>query len=498
LQAQTQKDYKNFGQHFAQKLKTPAYKIPKGPFKPNYKSLDTHTAVPEWFRDAKFGIYAHWGVYSVPAFDNEWYPNGMYKKGSKDYKHQVKTYGSLLKFGYPDFVPMFTANQFDPEAWAKLYKKAGAKFAGPVAEHHDGFAMWNTSWTPWNAADMGPHQDVAGELAKAIRAQGLRFMASFHHGFNNLYKKSGKWEGYYKYVGKYFSSLLKNPKRAIMYGYMPRKIFWEMWRGKLEEFINQYHPDLMWFDFNIDKIPDSVKTKYLAFYFNKANKRGQQVIVTSKDHDYPDAVGIQDFERGRATKIKKTPWLTDDAIGDNSWCYVKGLQLKSTAYLVHELIDIVSKNGQFLLNISPKANGIIPEAQKERLLGMGRWLKQNGEAIYGTRPWQVFGEGPTRLKKGGAFTKKLHYTPKDIRYTKKNNIVYAIEMGWPGSNKKITLQSWAKNKISSSVKIEDISMLGSTENIKWKWKNNGLIVTTPSKAPNEIAVVFKIFTSEND
>ena len=495
---QDEQKYKNFGQHFGQRLKTPAYAVPNGPFKANYQSLASHKAVPKWFQNAKFGIYAHWGVYSVPAYSSEWYPRNMYNKKSKVYKHHLKTYGSPLKFGYPDFVPMFKAQDFNPDAWAKLYKEAGAKFAGPVAEHHDGFAMWNSTWTPWNAGDMGPHQDVVGELAKAIRKQGLKFITSFHHARNGLWKKNGKWKGHYSYVKKYFPSLLNNPKRAIMYGDMPRKTFFQMWRGELEEVINQYHPDIMWFDFDLKWIPDSVKTKYLAFYFNKANKNGQQVMVTSKNHEFPDNVGIQDFERGRAAKIRKTPWLTDDAIGNNSWGYVKNLQLESTGYLIHELIDIVSKNGQFLLNISPKADGIIPEAQKRRLLGMGRWLKQNGEAIYGTRPWKVFGEGPTRLKKGGAFVKKIHYTPKDIRYTKKGNFVYAIEMGWPGPNKKITLHAWAKNKIGSNVKIQDVSVLGSMQSIQWNWQKQGLVVTTPSKAPNKQAIVFKIYTKNQD
>ncbi len=497
LFAQNETPYRNFGEHFAQKLKTPAYAVPAGTFKSNYTSLAKHTAAPKWLQDAKFGIYAHWGVYSVPANSSEWYPRNMYNKESKEYKHHLKTYGSPTNFGYPDFVPMFTADQFNAAKWAKLFKKAGARFAGPVAEHHDGFAMWNSCWTPWNAMDMGPHRDVAGELAKAIRGEGLRFIASFHHGFNNLYKKDGKWHGFYEYVQKYFPELLKDPKRAIMYGCLPRKTFWNMWRGKLEEFINHYHPSLMWFDFDINTIPDNVKTKYLAFYFNKADEWGQQVVVTSKDKDYPNTIGVQDFERGRSDEIEKTPWLTDDAIGDNSWCYVKNLKLKSASYLIHELIDIVSKNGVFLLNISPKASGIIPEAQKERLLEMGRWLKKNGEAIYGTRPWKVFGEGPTRLEKGGSFVKKLHYTPQDIRYTKKGDNVYAIELGWPGANNKIILSAWAKNKINPNLKIKGISAIGSKQPIHWKWNNDGLVITTPSIAPNKIAIVYKIYTESN-
>ncbi|HYX09565.1 MAG TPA: alpha-L-fucosidase, partial [Bacteroidales bacterium] len=419
VHAQNAEQYRDFGHNFAEKLETPAYAIPPGPYDAAYQSLDKHVAIPKWFKNAKFGIYAHWGVYSVPAYDNEWYPRNMYNKTGKVYKHHVETYGSPLKFGYPDFVSMFAAEQFDADQWAKLFKEAGAKFAGPVAEHHDGFSMWNSSWTPWNAYDKGPHKDIVGELEKAIHNQGLKFMTSFHHARNNLWENDGKWEGHYSYVKQYFPSLLEDPKRAIMYGYIPRQTFLEMWRGKLEEVIKNYHPDMMWFDFELKEIPDSVKTKYLAYYFNKADKWGKQVMVTSKNHQLPDDVGVQNFERGRASELKKNVWLTDDAIGDNSWSYVKNLKLKSTVEILHELIDIVSKNGVLLLNISPKASGIIPQDQQRILRRMGNWLEQNGEAIYGTRPWKVFGEGPTRLKKGGAFIKKINYTPKDIRYTQK-------------------------------------------------------------------------------
>lgn len=495
---QVKENFKNFGKDFAKKLKTPDYVIPPGPYKPTWKSLYHHKAVPNWFRDAKFGIYFHYGVYTVPAYHDEWYPRRMYNKKSIVYQHHLKTYGSPLKFGYPDFVPMFKGKEFNAGRWAKLFKEAGAKFAGPVAEHHDGFAMWNSTWTPWNAMDMGPHQDIVGELAKAIRKQGLRFITTFHHAKNNLYKLKGHWVGYYSYVKKYFPSLLNDPKRAILYGYMPHKRFLELWRGELEEVVRKYHPDLMYFDYELPRIPDSVKTKYLAYYFNEASKWGKQVMVTSKFKQIPDEVSIQVFERGRANKIMKTPWLTSDAIGDNSWGYVKGLKLKSTDYLIHELIDVVSKNGQFLLDISPMSNGIIPNNQKAILLGIGSWLKQNGEAIYGTRPWRVFGEGPTRLKKGGAFVKKLNYTAADIRYTKKGNVVYAIELGWPGPNKKILLNAWARDRVPSSIKIQDVSVLGSSETIQWDWQNKGLVITSPSKAPNKAAVVYKISTTKTE
>lgn len=493
--AQDNAQYRNFGHDFTEKLHSPAYRIPAGPFKPDWKSLVKHPAAPDWFRDAKFGIYITWGVYSVPAFYNEWYPYFMYDTGSTVYKHHLETYGSPLKFGYPDFIPMFKAEHFDPEAWAELFKNAGARFAGPMAEHHDGFAMWKTEWTPWNSFDMGPQRDIVGELITAVRKQGMRAITTFHHARNELWKNDGKWIGQYAFIKKYFPALLNDPERAIMYGYLPRKIFLEMWRGKLEEVVNKYHPDLMWFDGQFGLTPDSVVTKYLAFYFNKAAREERQVAVTAKHKQMPLEMAIQDFERGRADRLEEIPWLTDDAIGDNSWGYIKGLQLKTSAYIIHELIDIVSKNGNLLLNVSPKSDGTIPKKQKEVLLGIGKWLRQNGESIYGTRPWRVFGEGPTRLDKGGSFTKKVNYTPQDVRYTRREDTVYAIEMGWPGANEKITLESWHRDlHWGTNIEIIDVSVLGSNEKIHWEWPSRGLIITTPSHAPNKVAIVFRIIT----
>lgn len=494
-QGQNNDQYKDFGHDFARRLNNLAYIIPQGGFTANWKSLDKHTVAPEWFRDAKFGIYTTWGVFTVPAFYNGWYPCWMYDTSSIVYKHHVKVYGSPLKFGYPDFVPMFKAQYFNAKAWARLFKESGARFAGPVAEHHDGFAMWKTSWTPWNAYDMGPHQDIVGELAKAIRKQGMKFLVTFHAGRNELWKDDGQWIGHYQYVKKYFPSLLNNPKQAIMYGYLPRKVFLEKWRGELEELVNNYHPDMMWFDGQTDLVPDSVIKKYLAFYFNKADQEDKQVVVTAKYKEIPLGVAIQDFERGRANRLMEIPWLTDDAIGNNAWSFVQGLQLKASEYIIHELIDIVSKNGDLLLNISPKSDGTIPEEQQKILLNIGRWLKQNGEAIYGTRPWRMFGEGPTRLEKGGAFTKDINYTSQDIRYTRKEDTIYAIEMGWPGLHQKILLASWHRDlHWGTNIKIKNISVLGSDEQIQWTWPAKGLIITTPSKAPNDVAIVFRIIT----
>lgn len=469
----------------------------KETYEPNWESLSKHNAEPDWFRNAKFGIYFHWGVYSVPAYDSEWYPRNMYIKDQRAYKHHIDTYGTPLEFEYADFVPRFNAENFDATQWASLFKQAGAQFAGPVAEHHDGFSMWDSEYTPWDVAEKGPQRDITGELAKAIRNEGMKFVTTFHHARNNLWQPEGKdWTGHYEYVKKDFPSLLDNKENAYLYGFMPREQFLQMWSNKLKEVIDNYQPDLMWFDSWLDEIPDSVKTDYLAYYFNRAGEWNKEVVVTFKQEDLPLNVGVKDFEKGRAGEKLEQAFLTDDTISKGSWCYTEGLDIKSTSVVLHSLIDIVSKNGQLLLNISPKADGTIPDNQREVLLGIGDWLEINGEAIYGTRPWNVYGEGPTKLKKGPfeGFTDAGEYTPEDIRYTQKENAIYAIVMGWPGANQQVQLRSFARDSLNQPLSISEVTMLGSEENIEWNLTEQQLAVHTPSNAPDDKTVVFKIVT----
>ena len=473
-----------------------------GPYIAKWNLLKKHNAAPEWFRDAKFGIYFHWGVYSVPAFGSEWYARRMYVKGRPEYRHHVATYGDPSKFGYHNFVPMFKAEKFDADRWAELFKQAGARFAGPVAEHHDGFSMWASKLTPWNAKDMGPKRDIAGELAAAIRKRGMRFITTFHHSRNNQrqVKKNGKlvWTGYYPHI-EGWPTASEDPKLRLLYGNIPRKQFLELWKGKLLEVIDNYQPDILWFDSKLNQIPEKYVTEFLAYYFNKAYENGKEVVVTYKERGLPAEIGVEDFERGRENRITEHAWLTDDTISlpeSHSWGYTNELKIKSTEYLLHVLIDIVSKNGQLLLNISPRADGTIPENQRKVLLGIGGWLGKYGEAIYGTRPFVVFGEGPTRLKSGGEYARtKLQYKPEDIRFTTKNNIVYAIQLGWPGANHETLLESFSAKFRQGSLKIKSVSMLGSAEKIAWSLRKDGLAVTSSSSAPDKTAVVFKIETN---
>jgi alpha-L-fucosidase len=472
--------------------------VTRAAYEPTWESLAKVNEAPDWFRDAKFGVYFHWGVYSVPAFGDEWYPRNMYNIKGREYKHHVETWGDPNRFGYPDFVPMFKAEKFDANAWAELFKEAGARFAGPVAEHHDGFAMWDSELTPWNAADRGPQRDITGELEKAIRKRGMRFVTTFHHERNSLWEKPGKdgktsWSGHYDFIQRYFPSLLEDPERAIMYGYMPRDKFLAMWLGKLEEVIDKYHPDLMWFDSWLEEIPEDVQKAYLAYYYNSAARQGKEVVVTRKQDDLPLTCSVQDIEKGRSDRLSENFFLTDDTISRGSWCYTQDLKIKSTPVVLHSLIDIVSKNGALLLNISPMADGTIPENQRQVLLEIGKWLKVNGEAIYGTRPWKTFGEGATQGQAGhfgGVTDPKGGYQAQDIRFTTKGDTLYAISLGWAEGT--LTIRSLASGSDLFPGEIGSVKLLGSKAKLQWSRMADGLVITTPKEKPCDYAVAFKI------
>lgn len=462
-------------------------------YEPTLESLSKHNAAPEWFRDAKIGIYFHWGVYSVPAFGNEWYPRQMHLKNRRENKHHVETYGEPTEFGYADFVPQFTAEKFDAEEWADLFVKSGAKFAGPVCEHHDGFALWDSDATPWNSADMGPKRDLTGELEKAIRARDMRFVATFHHARNNLWGKGGpgNWSGHYSGVKENYPALLDDPKAAILYGYMPREKFLEMWKAKLVEVIDNYQPDLIWFDSWLDEIPEQTQFEFAAHYLNAADRWGREVVITRKQNDLPLSFSIEDFEKGRADKLTDNVWLTDDTISKGSWCHTRDLKIKPANEVIETFVDLVSKNGQLLLNISPKADGTIPQDQRECLLALGAWLETNGEAIYNTRPWLSYGEGPTKMRKGGHFVGHVAYGADDIRYTrsKDGQTLYAITLGWP--NGPLTL---------ASVKADGpgkVALLGYDGEVASAVNEAGQLVITPpalepDERPSAHAVAFRI------
>lgn len=453
-------------------------------YQPEWSSLSKHKEVPDWMRDAKFGIYCHWGVYAVPAYNNEHYIHHMHNESEYSklgtYKRHVALYGPLSKFGYHDFIPLFKGEQFNADEWADLFVKGGARFAGTVAEHHDGFAMWDSDHTPFNAKDMGPRRDVVGELEKAIRSKGMKFFASLHHElhYTNVKVKPG-WAA-------------ADPKYAKLYGSpMPREEWQKMWMDKCIEVVNKYHPDVIYHDAWLEQVDNDKIRTYLAHYFSDAGKRGQDVIVTYKGDDIPADVGMLDYENSSPDRIIEKPFLSDYSIGTGfsfSWGYTEGMQIHTAQDVVHKLIEIVSKNGQLLLNLSPKADGTIPEDQKMVVTEIGRWLWTFGEAIYETRPFPVFGETTA--------------TGQRAYYTQKGKTVYAIFLDWPDKTNKdkvqsdlsVTLNELNSNHLKGKVKSVQLLGLKSLEKTPFQSTGKGLQITIPAKTrvPSEIAQVFRI------
>ena len=453
-------------------------------YQANWESLKKYQ-VPDWFRDAKFGIFIHWGVYSVPAFGSEWYPREMYRKDSKEFKHHAETYGPQNKFGYKDFIPNFKAEKFDPALWVALFKKAGAKYVVPVAEHHDGFAMYKTALSKWNAFEMGPHRDIIGELANEIRKQGLVFGLSSH--------RIEHW--FFMNGGRRFDSDVLDPRFADFYGpareenETPSPEYMNDWLLRNTELVNNYQPQLFWFDWWIEQpAMDPYRKSFASFYYNKGLEWNKGVVVNYKNVSFPDEAAVLDLERGKLAGIRKLAWQTDDAIGNNSWGYAAGNTFKNAQYVITNLVDIVSKNGNLLLNIGPRPDGTITDEETQTLLGTGKWLDINGEAIYGTRPWKVYGEGPTESASGSFADQKKPFTAQDIRFTTKGDILYAIALGVPLSNTAIKLLGGLANNGT----ISNIELLGSKEKIAWTQQADALVIKPLKNYPSENAVVYKI------
>ncbi len=493
-------------------------------YKPTFESLDSHPT-PQWFRDAKFGIFIHWGVYSVPAF-HEWYvefmsprstwgkrpmgppytaaqgdlPDSVFNEETSGYRgeanrYQREHYG--VDFEYDNFIPMFKAEHFDPAAWADLFVNAGARYVVLTAKHGEEFALWPSRYTRRNAQEMGPHRDLAGDLLKAVRSRGLKM--GFYH--NTTYSF---WDKRY-----------------------PDKDWVEYMNNSIKELVDLYQPDILWGDVVVSPYLDENgkplcadywNSKEVIAYFYNHSKNPDEVVTNDRwgvdttkaginsDKSFSKSLWSQygkewhvengallgDFqtpERRNITKIYDIPWETCDALDPTSWGYNQRTpddKYMTANELVDYLSDIVSKGGNLLINIGPKADGTIPEVMQERLKGIGQWLSVNGEAIYGTRPWSVYGEGPTNVELGSWEKADGEYMFKagDVRYTRKGNILYAIMLEWPGSE--ITLQSLRGEKIKKA------SMLGSTGDLKLRETEEGLVVTLPSKPASPFANTLRL------
>ena len=487
-----------------------------GPFQPEWKSLENYQ-IPQWYKDAKFGIFIHWGPYSVPAYGSEWYPRQMYikkkRRGDNFFNHHVETYGAQKKFGYKDFIPQFKAEKFDAQAWAKLFKETGARYVIPVAEHHDGFPMYDCQYTRWDSTEMGPKRDIIQELSVAVRANGLRFGVSSHRAFNWMFYVRDKD---FDNVDPQYADLYGRPM-PFLYGqdaanyqknFPPQDDqFKDDWLARSCELIDKYQPDVFWFDFGIapNRKNDTYETnhfadhlkRFSAYYYNQSQKWAKGVgIINYKWHAFPEGAAVLDKERSKMAEIREPFWQTDTAVSSSSWGYTKNQRYKTADRLVDDLVDIVSKNGCLLLNVGPRPDGTIPEQDVAILKKIGGWLKINGEAIYDTTFWKTFGEGPTGVSTGHVAEKNdKRFTAQDLRFTVKGEALYVTGLKWPETDK-VLIKTLAKGGEHYPQEIGSISLLGSNEEIHWTRGEGGLQVTLPKTHPSEYAYVLKVMAKK--
>ena len=431
--------------------------------------------VPGWFRDAKFGIFIHWGPYSVPGWSDgehyaEWYSTRMYRQPTF-IAHHREHWGEPGEFGYKDFIPMFRGEDFDAGEWSELFLASGARYVIPVAEHHDGFAMWDTEFTPWNSVDMGPRIDFIGELGEAVRARGLKFGVSYH--------RERHWGFYTDSMNTYLENaepleeirleIERFPEAASLYGpFGLSEDFMIGYKARALELVSSYQPDFLWIDDSpanslhpeapaVERFINKYHLEMLVDYMNLGQAWGKPVYFNNKRwhrSNYPPGVGVDEKDYLRIDAISDIPWHSSGGM-DHSYGYDRSEDerdsYKSVEELVETLVDVVSKNGNFLLNIGPMANGVIPQGQRSRLLGIGEWLGTNGEAIYGTRPWVRFGgEG--------------------IRFTAKEGLLYATLFEWPAGPVELDLGGVGDEGPT------DVRLLGKTESIDWRFADGELTV----------------------
>lgn len=474
----------------------------------DWEDLKSHKAVPEWFADAKLGVYFHWGIYSVPAWGSEWYPRWMYVPdrvgwGQEIYAYHRETYGEDVH--YHDFIPQWKGEKFNAKEWVDMFEGMGAKFIGSIAEHHDGFSLWNSKVNEWNSVEMGPGIDVVKAIGEETKKRNLKYMTTFHHGFQMMFYPKPE-NSYTRPVSKYAFvydnvDVPQDEKFRKLYCNMDYEEANDLWLNKLNEVIDAHCPDYIWMDFGQRFIKESHRKQFLANYFNKAEKEGKEVVVNTKGNFFPTDLAVVNVERATMEDITKEVWITDFILG-SSWCYNKEKRNAiDPKQAIRMLAEVVSKNGIMLLSAGPMADGTIPEEQVKAMEGIGAWMKLYGEAIYKTRPFVAYGEGTTELKRDpkdawneyGAIKKGLNkLNAADVRYTRNGNTVYAIQLGWAGAKQERILTTFADK--AKDFKIKSVSVLGSKERIKWKKTKDGLKVTSPKQKPAEAeaALVYKI------
>jgi alpha-L-fucosidase len=463
--------------------------------------------IPDWFRDAKFGIWAHWGPQSAIE-DGDWYARNMYMQGSEQYQHHLEHYGHPSKVGYKDMVNFWKAAKWDPEHLMSMYKAAGAKYFVSMGVHHDNFDLWNSKHTRWNAVNMGPKKDVVGIWRDAARKQGLRFGVSEHlwisykwfavsHGADKI----GPFAGI-PYDGT-------DPKFADLYhdsgcARFIDKLDWnddgipDSWKRhyleRMTDLIDQHQPDLLYTDGHLPF--EKYGLRMVAHLYNvSARLHGgpTEAVYTSKEEtDCAIGTCLLDHERGVTDGIAANPWQTDTCIGQ--WHYKRGQQYKTPKKVIDLLVDIVSKNGNLLLNFPLPNSGQLDAEEMKVLEGITAWMAVNSEGIHGSRPWRTYGEGPSTKSKveTGSFNedKQKDLIAEDIRFTRKGSTLYAFVMGWP--EKEAVVQALGRASQQAPGKIGNVELLGHSGELKWKQDESSLRVEMPAEKISEIGITLKV------
>lgn len=510
------------------KVSAQALPMATGKFEPTWDSLKQYQC-PDWFRDAKFGIWSVWGPQALPE-QGDWYARMMYMEGKPDYNYEKDHYGPQSKFGYKDLLPLWTADKWDPAKLMTLYKQAGAKYFVVMVNHHDNFDLWDSKYQPWNSVAIGPKRNILGEWATAARADGLRLGVSVHAAHTwtwfepsqgadkegpyagmpydgKMTKEDGKglwWDGLDPqdlYAQNHPVSQTANVSDMWEWSNgasMPDQAYVDKFYNRTLDIINRYQPDLIYFDDTVLPLyPISDAGMKIAAHFyntNMALHGGKlEAVLNGKilGEDQRKTM-IWDIERGQTNEIEPQPWQTDTCVGD--WFYKKKVKYKSSGQIIHMLADVVSKNGNLLLNAPLAPDGTLDAPAEKTLTEIGQWLDVNGEAIYGTRPWKVFGEGPSvehaaAMKRQG-FNEGNNYSAEDIRFTTKGDFLYAIVLGQPKGEVRIKSLGTAANLLDKPV--GNVTLLGSDDKMEWSQDADALTIKAGDIEASTAAVVFKI------
>lgn len=473
--------------------------IAQGPYAPTWDSL-MDAPVPKWFRQRKLGIFIHWGLYSVPAKFHEWYSRNMYIQGGPEFEHHVKTYGAHKDFGYRDFIPLFRAENFDAKQWMDLFSQAGAGYVFPVAEHHDGFQMYESELSDWNAVNMGPKRDVLKELKQQAQEHDMVFCTSSHRAEHWWFMGHGKEfdSDIHEPLKKgdfYWPSMPEPDNQDLFSKPYPTEEYLDDWLARTAEIILNYRPKLLYFDWWIQHEAFKPYLKRLAaFYYNCGRQWGEDVLICYKHDAMMFGTGIVEVERGGLADAKPYAWQTDTAVAYNSWCYTDSLDYKSGNEIICTLIDTVSKGGNLLLNVGPKADGTIPDGDRRILQELAAWMRVNREGIDGAKCWRRFAEGPTAGSEGYFNEAKKAYTSADYRFTCNHGAVYAFCLKCPEDGEftvKALADSADQNVPEFHGIIEDVSLLGYDGALTWKKDAEGLHVSAPG-IRSDMPVTLKI------